>query len=206
MRLPEKTIELNFCSQFERLLGRSVIWFGLTQKQEAQAGFDAATRLGARLMLFQIKASNYVLTNGRRRFYAQHHQLRALQDRVSAAWRSVFYVLPEIGSTLDLARNPDLMTSSWLLDVANLPKPFPDPTVTGATRIRKSGIHYLDMDPPSLIIRSEPHEVELLQLGEFLSQRMMGSDGVEWLWDGNQESFEATRRLFSGAAVGVAIL
>ena len=41
MRLSEKTFELNFCSQFAQLWGHyNIKWFGLTQRQEAKAGFD----------------------------------------------------------------------------------------------------------------------------------------------------------------------
>ena len=74
MRLSEKTIELTFCSQYGRSCGFDMIWFGLTQKQEARAGFDACTRLGGRLILLQFKASNYVLRNGYRRFIFKHNQ------------------------------------------------------------------------------------------------------------------------------------
>lgn len=41
VRLLEKTFELNFCNQFERAIGKEILWFGLTQKQEAKLGFDA---------------------------------------------------------------------------------------------------------------------------------------------------------------------
>jgi hypothetical protein len=62
MRLAEKTLELTLCHQIGATLfpwppwpprgGPQRIWFGLTQKQEAEAGFDAATRLhGGRLLL-----------------------------------------------------------------------------------------------------------------------------------------------------------
>ena len=46
MRIAEKTIELNFCAQLTARC-RGLLWFGLTQKQEAAAGFDACTRLHA---------------------------------------------------------------------------------------------------------------------------------------------------------------
>ena len=37
MRLPEKTLELNFCAQFSEAFAGEVIWFGLSQRQEARA-------------------------------------------------------------------------------------------------------------------------------------------------------------------------
>lgn len=59
MRLSEKTLELNICAQATKYVGAqtNLLWFGLTQKQEACAGFDACTRLGGRLLVFQFKAS-----------------------------------------------------------------------------------------------------------------------------------------------------
>src|SRR5437868_9780797 len=90
MRLSEKTIELNYCAQATEIfssLGRSVIWFGLTQKQEAQAGFDAATRIGGRLLLLQFKASSHnVMIPGplgglARRFRAKHDQMVRLRQQ-----------------------------------------------------------------------------------------------------------------------------
>jgi len=48
VRLSEKTLELNFCAQFSAKAQKRLLWFGLTQKQEAKWGFDAAVKLGAR--------------------------------------------------------------------------------------------------------------------------------------------------------------
>lgn len=44
MRLSEKTLEINFCSQGSVALALPVFWFGLTQRQEAAWGFDVAKR------------------------------------------------------------------------------------------------------------------------------------------------------------------
>jgi hypothetical protein len=79
MRLSEKTLEINLCAQLSQVLG-GVIWFGLTQRQEAQAGFDVCTRLGGRLLILQFKASSYDVPGGRR-FVLKHDQLLALQVR-----------------------------------------------------------------------------------------------------------------------------
>ena len=43
-RLSEKTLELNFASQLNHRCGGTLLWFGLTQKQEAECGFDIATK------------------------------------------------------------------------------------------------------------------------------------------------------------------
>jgi hypothetical protein len=205
MRLPEKTIELNFCTQLERAIGRPLLWFGLTQKQEAMAGFDAATRIGGRLLLFQIKSSNHTVFHGARRFRAQHHQLTALQHRTGSARRAVFYVLPMVGTTLELASRPNLLSATWFLDVSSLPKPFPAPTIRGGSRLRSSGIHYIDVAPPQARIHSDPVEVEILSIVDFLERGLPGSDGIGWAFDNSPGVFEETRRLFTGAAVGVVI-
>lgn len=65
MRLSEKTIEFNFCAQATQMFmaqGRVPIWFGLTQKQEAQSGFDAA-RKGVVFRQFHVEGfvNQYVL-------------------------------------------------------------------------------------------------------------------------------------------------
>ena len=54
MRISEKTIELNFCAQATFLCGLGLKWFGLTQRQEAKAGFDACGKLGGRLLILQF--------------------------------------------------------------------------------------------------------------------------------------------------------
>lgn len=47
-KISEKTIELTTCAQFGSVFGTSMVWFGLTQRQERQHGFDAGTDLGGR--------------------------------------------------------------------------------------------------------------------------------------------------------------
>ena len=98
MRVAEKTIELNFCAQANRVTRRRLIWFGLTQRQDAKFGFDACTKLGGRLLILQFKASNYVLRSKDRRFYAPHIQMMRLPC-LESAQRSIFYVLPMVGTT-----------------------------------------------------------------------------------------------------------
>src|SRR5215218_1498773 len=99
MRLSEKTIELNYCAQLNESLGRRILWFGLTQRQEARAGYDAYAQVGGQLIALQFKASTYVLRSGARRFHAPHHQLDALRRLGLKRQNSVFYVFPGLGST-----------------------------------------------------------------------------------------------------------
>lgn len=177
MRLREKTLELNFCTQFERFVNSPIIWFGLTQKQEAQAGFDACTRLGARLFLFQFKASAHTLRSGARQFVAEHDQMQKLRNRCGSVNRSIFYVFPMTGTTLELANNPDLMSNTWLLDVVDLPATIPPPTTKAGTP-RKNELHYVDVLPPVARIHSDPFDVKLLNTSVFAGELLRVSRGL----------------------------
>src|SRR6266700_124976 len=153
MRLSEKTIELNFCAQLTAGTPTPVLWFGLTQRQEAAAGFDAATRFHGRVLLFQFKASDYILRSGYRRFYLSHHQMKALQTRAKGRMRSVFYAFPFLGTTVELASNPLLLTQTGLLDVSTLPSIGPPTTSVGSPR--KNELHYADVRPWAATLHSE---------------------------------------------------
>jgi hypothetical protein len=201
MRIAEKTIELNFCAQCNTTVSPKLLWFGLTQKQEAKMGFDACTSLKGRLLIFQFKASNYVLASGSRRFYAPHDQLVQLQKQCNSS-RSVFYVFPLVGTTLELSKNPNILSSSWLLDVATLPSGIAVPTTTKG-KPRKNGMHYVDVVPGSATIHSDPFKVGLLSADEFLSRGIPGSDGFQWQFEGNFGRFWEFRSLFSRNAVGL---
>ena len=193
MRLSEKTIELNFCGQATARLGRAAFWFGLTQRQEARAGFDAATRLGHRVILLQFKASNTLLNGGARRFHLSHWQLDAL--RVCAAGsrrRSAFYVFPDIGETGDLpAANWNLLMSSWLLDVTDLDALGPPTTPSGTPR--RSGRHYADLTPPTVTVHSEPTTAEVISAELFFSEGALGADGIDLGLDRMEESIRGDR-------------
>src|SRR5260370_17670409 len=121
MRLSEKTIELNFCAAVTASAAAPSLWFGLTQKQEAAAGFDAAIKMGGRLLLFQFKASDRVLKSSDRRFHLSHHQLAALQKRAAKRPRSVFYAFPLIGNTVELSKAHSLLPTVALHDIPTLP-------------------------------------------------------------------------------------
>ena len=176
MRLSEKTIELNLCAQITRALSGGAFWFGLTQEQEARAGFDACSRIGGRLILLQFKASDHVLPSGARRFHLPHHQMVALRGQVRSRQRTVFYVFPLLGTTSDLRQGADLLPRSCALDVASLPRLVPPTTRSGTPR--KSKMHYADVWSTRAIIRSEPHEVEVVPLVSLVQEGFPGSDGL----------------------------
>ena len=161
MRLAEKTVELNWCAQLGPFLKRRLVWFGLTQAQEFEAGFDAYTRLGGALLVLQFKASNYVLRSGLRRFYAQHHQLDALRSLGRRRVNSVYYVFPSLGNTKELSANPDLIAQSQLLNASSIPLSVGVPT-TRSGAPRKSAVHYVDVGRGVATVHSEPTNVGLV--------------------------------------------
>lgn len=165
MRLAEKTVELNFCKSFPQAIGHDLLWFGLTQKQEARAGFDACARIGSTLMLFQLKASNVVLKDGTRRFKAEHNQMQTLRNQVKAN-RSVYYVLPVVGTTVELCGGLCFSHCSRYLDVSRLPSTIPPPLAKGKNppAMRKNNCHYIDVSPTltKATIHSDPFDVPLL--------------------------------------------
>lgn len=173
MRLSEKTIELNFCSQFSQMAHRQIIWFGLTQKQEAKWGFDACTRLSGKLIIFQFKASSKIVRKARR-FYAKHQQLQNLKTQCRGARRSVFYVFPSIGTTNELASNSNFISNSQLLDVTDISH-LSAPTKRDGT-LRKSDLHHIDVYTGKAIIHSEPVEVPLIQTAGFASDGLGNID------------------------------
>ncbi len=183
MRLSEKTIELNLCAQINQNSHRQIIWFGLTQVQEAKAGFDAAFKLNARMLLFQFKASNKTLRSGARQFKMEHGQLQKLIDRVNGFRRSIFYVFPMIGDTLELSQyNGDFYNNSWTLDVSSLPNPFPLPlSKTFPHKPRKNNTHYADVMNNYVRIHSDPVEAKIESLKNIVESNFAGADGINKL-------------------------
>ncbi len=118
MRLSEKTLELSITSQLtQRLNVPEAIWFGLTQRQERDLGFDVASRIAGRLLILQFKASSVIVhpqryNQPRRRFTVPHGQLVNLQALANAFPNSVYYVFPDIGTATELAVNRDLIAQS----------------------------------------------------------------------------------------------
>ena len=201
MRLSEKTIELNFCAQMTKKATNQIVWFGLTQVQEAKAGFDSCTRLHGRLIIFQFKASNYVLQSGKRRFYLEHEQLDNLQTRIKSYQRSIFYVFPLIGSTLELTRNANVFDQTRLLDVARIPK-MQSPTTKKST-LRKNGLHYADVDPYKVILHSDPIEIGLLPASQYVEQGFSGTDGINTIFRNFDEFWQFRRYLLRASVAGI---
>jgi hypothetical protein len=181
MRLSEKTLEVSFCAQLtQRLIGRP-IWFGLTQRQEARFGFDTCIRLHGSLFLFQFKACRGRV-GAAHRFHAPHAQMQKLQQLCinHNARRFVFYVFPLVRTIRQLRRNPNVVGQTWLLDIATLP-PLPPPT-TRRGSLRKNGVHYVDVMPPSATIHSEQVEVRLLSAENLAKEEISyGAEPYEFL-------------------------
>lgn len=201
MKLSEKTLELNICAQFSaHFKGTSnVFWFGLTQQQEAKAGFDACTKLNGKLLIFQFKASNHVLKRtSRRKFLAPHHQLSALQTRSKHSGRSIFYAFPLVGNTSEIKKNPDLLLQTWLLDVSSLPY-ISAPTKKDGT-LRKNKCHNIYVKPGMAIIRSDPIHVKLINCAEFVSSAFDNADGVQYEFSNSPSLFlDFCKKLGPGA-------
>ena len=176
MRISEKTVELNFCKGFPLILGRDLLWFGLTQKQEARAGFDACAKAGSALLLFQLKASRIVLSDGSRRFLAEHQQMQILRNQVRSN-RQVFYVLPTIGTTSEICHGMCLSHCSRYLDVSRIPRVVPKPLAKGKSPpvVRRNGCHYMDMDAScsKVTIHSDPFTIDLVDASEM--RELLGS-------------------------------
>lgn len=206
MRLSEKTLELNICAQVSaHLKGRqNVFWFGLTQKQEAKAGFDACTKLGGRLLIFHFKASNNVLKkNSKRKFITPHEQLNALRKSAQNSMRSVFYALPNIGNTTEMYKNPDLLSQTWLLDVASLSH-LGQPTKADGT-MRKNGCHNMYLEPGQVEIHSDPIIAPLINAQEFVSEGFRGADGFQWVFENDSNRFLEFCTLLSPGARGMVL-
>jgi hypothetical protein len=172
MRLSEKSIELNFCHQMSLELGEPIWWFGTTQAQEREAGWDVAGRVAGHWIRFQLKASREVLTNGARRFRGHHHQLVELRARAVGRPCSVFYVFPTIGTTAELtAAQFDLLPWLSFLDVNAIQGVIDEPTTAGGA-LRKSGLHYFDLraDHQVVTIHSDP-----LEVGTISVERLAGT-------------------------------
>jgi hypothetical protein len=208
MKLSEKTLELTICSQvfsfpccvecwewkrkleFQR---RCPIWFGLTQKQEARAGFDAAIRLKARILFLQFKASNKIVGNARR-FSASHNQMASLMQRVRAH-RSIYYCLPDVGNTAELSTRRCVACRTYLLDVASIPKSIEAPS-------RKSGNHFLDLvaKSKSLTIRSDPVECKVQTFDDLFSSSEEVGTVIQ---ESEKESFIELASFFDVNTVGL---
>ncbi len=181
-----------------------MVW--LDAKQEAAAGFDAAIKMGGRLLLFQFKASDHVLKSSDRRFHLSHHQLVALQNRAAKRPRSVFYAFPLIGNTIELSKAPSILPNIGLLDVANLPTINPPTTRFGTPR--KNLVHYADVRRWTVTIYSEPVESRLESAIELAAGGFRAAEGLA-LGDERVEQFDdfwRFRRGLGGTAAAAILL
>lgn len=203
MRLSEKTLELTLCSQIAAHLSRRIIWFGLTQDQEARAGFDACTRLNGRILILQFKASNKFV-RGARQFRLPHRQLVQLRWRGRHSLRRAIYiVLPLVGSTQELAANPDVVSQTWLLNPRDIPR-LRRPT-TRAGSLRRNGMHYADVTPPTVTIHSEPVEAKLLSASDNFARLIEAAPHIKEAFPQGLEQFVDLRRLLPRKSAGVII-
>jgi len=167
MRISEKTLELSILAQFTQRLGiPNALWIGLTQGEEKQLGFDAASVVDGSLFILQFKASNIITGPGsfvpwHRKFKLPHAQLTRLQFVATAFPGSVFYALPNVGNTDELQLNRDLVAQTWLLAVDQLQNPYPAP---------RGVSHYAYLAPPHCELHSTPEEVKLLPLQDLVRQ------------------------------------
>jgi hypothetical protein len=150
-RLSEKTLELSILAQLAERLGLpNVLWWGLTQGEEARWGFDAANEIGGEIFFFQFKRSNDLIPRRNpisRRFQLPHEQMANLVELERIYRGAVYYVLPHIGTWREFQENPDLVSQTWALGVSQL---------DGLPRShRKDGSHQAVMAPPRCEIHSE---------------------------------------------------
>lgn len=166
MRISEKTIEINFCSQFAALMAPNydVVWFGLTQRQESRAGFDVLTRLNSRVLIFQVKTLHHEVLNRNALVYsAPHGQLQALRDRCRAQ-RSIQYVFPTFRTTHDFPADPfGVLKNVWLCDVAQLPAAIPQPIKLNG-QPRRGNSHRVEVIGSTATFYSEPFKADLRRI------------------------------------------
>jgi hypothetical protein len=222
-KLSEKTLELNFASQLNYHCGGKLLWFGLTQQQEARAGYDIATRIGKALFVVQMKASNHVLKTEpkERRFKVPHEQMESMLKLTPGGTafpsRSVFYAFPVLGNTGDLASYPDVLGNTWLCDVADLRAVTVPTTRTGHPR--KDGCHYVNVAPGeapiapgasgTAVFHSEPVTV-ITQRGDAFASDLIesrrGRGLLEVMTNNNFRDFWKLCELFHRKAFGVVLV
>jgi len=153
-RFSERSVEMNFASEF-RPPGARVIWWALTEAEERTRNFDGSAYAGARGFLFQFKAVRERIETGLR-FDAEHDEVRRLRH-VAASPGAVFYVLPTITSWAEFyGGRLSLLSHTWLLDVHQLPANIRPPQRMHGRGPRRSGMHYIELTPPIALMRSEP--------------------------------------------------
>ena len=201
-RLSEETLELNFASHLNHQCGGTLLWFGLTQKQEAGCGFDIATRFGSALFIVQMKASEHVLkASDARKSKVPDDQLQQLRViKVTGCplpKRSIVYAFPVIGTVGELAAHSDVVANTWLCDVADCGA-VGAPNKSDGTP-RKDGCHYVHVSAgkPPLTAgasgvaewHSDPVRGTAIQASSFAAQLVERRAGMGLLsaFNGNAE-------------------
>ncbi len=220
-KLSEKSLELTFCSQFSAEVAfrhfvpwpNRIVWFGLTQLQESQLGFDAVTSLGGFAIIFQFKASQALTRRRGRRFRVEHGQMQTLQAAFGQHPHSCFYVFPDVGSIDELVQaGSDVIGHSWLVDVADLPDPLPAPLKRHSTAPRKDNCHFAYLgNPPGngVEFHSEPFGVnakkakEIARRIEFPERLTRTEDLIPILKSLNERFLKKSRRFFRNTVLAV---
>lgn len=119
VKVNEKTLEINLCSEISNLLGRAgykVFWQGFTQAEEQQNGLDTATFIGGKSLFIQWKSVKRVNGDGRNCFSADDIQMQKLIRLSKAFPSSVYYGLPLVPTWNDvfLSRNRVLGMTRFL--------------------------------------------------------------------------------------------
>lgn len=188
--LVEKSLELTFCSQFAAEIAyhhylppwhSRIVWFGLTQLQENQLGFDAVTSLGGFAAIFQFKASHTVTKKCGRRFKVDHDQLDTLQKSFGQFHGTCFYVFPDVGNVRELAHvHSNVVGNSWLVDAADLPDPVPQPRKSNGGGLRRDNCHYAFLGRPpmgTVEFHSDPFRVRASRAKDF-GRRQLYPEGM----------------------------
>jgi hypothetical protein len=218
-RLSEKSLELNFASQLNHRCGGTLLWFGLTQLQEAQCGFDIATQIGSALFIVQMKASKELSKkSGARKFKVPDDQLQKLRaikvGGHSLPKGSVFYAFPVIGTVGELNAHPAVLDNTWLCDVADCGAVGAPTKANGLPR--KDGCHYVHVLPGKPPIaagaagtaewHSKPEKIATLAASNFaagLSGREAGSGLLSVLNDNDFDDFWRLTESFHRKAFGI---
>jgi hypothetical protein len=190
-KLSEKTLEINFASQLNNACGGKLLWFGLTQKQEANLGFDIATKIGAGLYIIQMKASATLLKSNERQFKVPHDQLTQLLSLTTGGGGlipkgCIFYAFPTIGTVSELKLHTNILVNTWLCDVADIP-PLGQPLKANG-QLRKDGNHYANVSfgvapisttrPGLVTFHSKPTEVSMTSGGTFAADYLSVNKGL----------------------------
>jgi hypothetical protein len=180
---------------------------------ENQLGFDSATSLGGLATLFQFKASHTVSARRGRRFKVEHEQMEILQNSFGQHPGTCYYVFPDVGNIADLNRlQSNVIGNSYLVDVANLPAPIPQPFKNGTTQLRKDNCHYAYFDPThrhSITFHSQPFPVRAMNAKQATREfglRMFGyptESLVELLKAMAREHRRASRLFFRNTVMGI---